>query len=255
VQPVGRRRHRDLDGAEQHAHQRQRDHEGAHRRRPQGAAAQALGAALGGPPRPRARLGRERERGHQQHRAAGDQRRTGTPQRADRQRQRRTADPRQLDRGRLERVRGAPLPGIGNRRRQQRAQAGADRRRREPDPARQRHQQQQRSTHGQHRDEAEQHGGRSTTRHEHRRLPASIHHATEQRATDPERDGVDAGHEAGGAERPGEVLGVDEQADAEHRQREAGDDRDGEEAARVGGGGHVVDPAPQLVYSPDPESC
>ena len=57
----------------------------------------------------------------------------------------------------------------------------------------------------------------------------------EQRPADAERDRVGAADRAGGGERAGQVLGVDQQPDAEHRQRQAGDDREDEHAASAGG--------------------
>ena len=50
----------------------------------------------------------------------------------------------------------------------------------------------------------------------------------------PSRDRIGARHDAGSGERAGEVLGVDEQADAEHRHRQTREDRDDREAQRAG---------------------
>ena len=57
----------------------------------------------------------------------------------------------------------------------------------------------------------------------------------EQRSTDAERDRVDAGDHAGRGERAGQVPGMDQQPDAEHRQRQPREDRGGEQASYAGG--------------------
>ena len=65
---------------------------------------------------------------------------------------------------------------------------------------------------------------------QHRALPAAVDEPAQPRPADAERDGVGAADRAGGGERAGQVLRVDEQPDAERGERQPGDDRDDEQA-------------------------
>ena len=62
-----------------------------------------------------------------------------------------------------------------------------------------------------------------------RRLAAAVDEAPERRTAGALGDGERAGDESGGGEGVGEALDVDEHPDREHRQRQAGDDRGGED--------------------------
>ncbi len=57
----------------------------------------------------------------------------------------------------------------------------------------------------------------------------------EQWPADAERDRVDAGDHAGRGERAGQVLGMDQQPNAEHLQRQPREDRGAEQAPEAGG--------------------
>ncbi len=116
-----------------------------------------------------------------------------------------------------------------------RPQAGADRRGGQPDADRKPDENHQRGGRRQHRDRDQQHGGNARARQQHRSLAAAVHELTEARAADADRQPVRAGDDAGGGERAGEVLHMDQEADAEHRQRQPRKDREGEQASRAGG--------------------
>ena len=105
-------------------------------------------------------------------------------------------------------------------------------------------------------DDAEESGRRGTAREENGRLPAPVDELSEQWPADAERHGVRRRDEARGGERAGQVNGVDEQSDAEHHERHARDDRDGQEAPRAGCGCesfHDPDGAGELGHIPDPQ--
>ena len=76
------------------------------------------------------------------------------------------------------------------------------------------------------------HGGAGD---EHRRLTAPVDEPSEQRGGDRAGDRVSAADRAGDGERAGQLLSVDEQRDAEHREREASEDRASEQRACSGG--------------------
>ena len=70
---------------------------------------------------------------------------------------------------------------------------------------------------------------------QYRGLAAAIDELTEPGTADGKRHRVDPGDDAGGRERAGQMLRVDQQADAEHRLRQPRDDRDGEQSPHAGG--------------------
>ena len=110
---------------------------------------------------------------------------------------------------------------------------------------------------GNRRDRDQQRAGGAGADEQHRRLAATIDELAEQRAADAQRDRVDAADEAGGRERAGQMLGVHEQPDAEHRQRQPREQRDREQLAGAGVGGdrvHALDGYVALVHRPDPVS-
>ena len=65
----------------------------------------------------------------------------------------------------------------------------------------------------------------------------AVDQPSEQRPADAERHAERARDDAGRAQRAGQPLGVDEQPDAEHRHRQAGEHRDGQQAKGAGSGG------------------
>ena len=115
------------------------------------------------------------------------------------------------------------------------SQAGADRRFGEPDAGREREQDVERSAHRLHRDHDQQHSGRGGAGQQHRGLSTPVDEPPEQRPADADRDRVDAGHRSSRGERAGQVPGMDQQSDAEHRQRQPREDRGGEQASYTGG--------------------
>ena len=233
---AGGRGDADLHGAEQHARGEQDDHQRADGGAAQGAAAPALPARLG-TPRARSGLRGKRGRAGEQDGASGGQGDARRDRGAEPKCQRWSEDPGQLDRGRLGGVRGAGGARVGQQAGEQRAHAGAERRGGEPDRRGEQHGDRHRDALGQRGDGAEQRGGHRGAGEQHGRLAAAIDERAEQRAADPQRERVGARDQAGGRERPGQVPGVDEQGDAEHRQRQARDDRHGEEAKGAGARG------------------
>ena len=173
--------------------------------------------------------------------AGRGQRGAGRPQRADAERERRSSDPGQL---------GRPTP----RRRRPTRSASASRSR--PGSSARRHapsggvaspiadgerdEQRDRNAGRERGDGAGEPSSRHRGGEQHRRLPTPVDERAEQRAAEAERDRVRARHDAGHSERAGQVLGVDQEPDAEHRQRQPGDDRAREQAAGAGRGGDRV---------------
>ena len=161
--------------------------------------------------------------------------RAGGPQRTDAERERRPEDVRQLDDGRLEGVGGAHGAGIGEEGWKLGSQAGADRGFGQPDAGREREQDGERSAHRLHRDRDQQRSGHGGAGQQHRGLSTPVDELPEQWPADADRDRVDAGDHASRGERAGQVLGMDQQPDAEHRQRQPREDRGDEQASYAGG--------------------
>ena len=118
AEPVGGRGDGDLDRPEQRADRHQHDHQRAHGRRPQGAAARPRGAAVGAP-RPRRRLSGEGGRADEQDRAGEHQRGSGRPEGAEPEGEWGPADPGQLRGGGLDRVGRAHRARVGKESREQ----------------------------------------------------------------------------------------------------------------------------------------
>ena len=244
--------HRPEEGADRN----EREHERPDRRSVQGAAARTLPRGLRAPCA-RDRLRRER-RAAEEDDEGGDQERPGRrPHDAEAERERRPGDPGELDGGGVKCVGGADVVRVVEQRGEERAHAGADRRRGQPAQQGQHDEQRQRRPDRKQRHRAEHETRRNRAPGKHARLPAAIDDGPEQRSADAERHGIGAGHHAGCGERARQVLGVHEQSDAEHGQRQPGHDRDEEEAAGAGSRGervHGGDATVGLVHAEDPVS-
>ena len=162
---------------------------------------------------------------------------TGGPEHAQTQSDRRTAHPGELDGGRLDGIRGADRAGVGHQDGQEGAQACAERRGGEADAGGERDEQRQRCARGEQRHCHEQSRGRDRAAEQDGGLATAVDEAAKEWAAEAQGGGIRARHQAGGAERAGHVLGVDDQGDAEHRQRKPGEDRDREQMKRTGRGG------------------
>jgi hypothetical protein len=169
----------------------------------------------------------ERDGGGDEQAGDGGQRRAGRPHRAGEQHERRTGDEGQLGRGRLGRVRGVHA-AVSDEAGDEGAQARPDRRHAQAEQRGQREERRDRRADGHRRSGKERRTGHDGGWQQHDRVPAAVHDPPEQRAADAERAGEDCGDEAGGGERAGQPLGVHQQADAEHRQRQSRDDREDE---------------------------
>jgi hypothetical protein len=180
-------------------------------------------------------VGGEGHRREQQDDPTGRQRRAGRPQGADAQGQRRPEDKRQLDHRRLQGIGGADGAGVGQERGELTAQAGADRRGGQSDAGGQRDQDGQRRPHRLHPDRDQQHRRHGGAGHQHGRLATAVDQPSEQRTADADPARVDTGDDPGRGERARQMLGMDQKPDAQHLQRQAGEDRGGEQALSAGG--------------------
>ena len=246
-----------LDAADEHADGDEDRHQCLHRRHAQSPAGGARSGRIR-PPRARGGLRRE-ERGPACEQSAGDgQGEPGRQQRSDAERERRAHDPRQLDGGGLHGVDRRRRRGVVHERGQERAHACSEWRHRQPDGRREHDEHCRGGSDGQRGDCTQQRAGRASAHHEHARLPATVDELAEQRPADPERHGVHAGDDARRRIGAREVDRVNQERDGEHRQREAGDDRDDEDAQRAGARGqrfHEPDPRHALVSEEDPVSA
>jgi hypothetical protein len=222
----------DLVGAKQRADGEEDDHKRLHRGCAHRAAARSpvSGRRL---PAARGRLRGERRGRGQQDDATNRQGRASGPQRPDAERERRPEDIGQLEGRRFEGVRGADRAGIGHKGRKLGSQARADGRLGQPDAGCKREKDHDRGARRQNCDRDQQPGGNARARQQHRSLPTAVDELAKPRATDTERDRIDAGDDAGRRERAGHVLRVDQEADAEHRRRQSRDDRDDQQAPRA----------------------
>ena len=79
-------------------------------------------------------------------------------------------------------------------------------------------------------------GGDGRPADEHRGLPAAVDESAQERRGGRAADRICRADHAGDGERARQLLGMDEQRDAEHGQGQTGDDRGPEEGGRAGGG-------------------
>jgi hypothetical protein len=157
------------------------------------------------------------------------------PDRADPERERRAEHERNLEHRRLEREQRGQPARVGDHARQQGADAGRQRGSRQPGRGREGNQRRRRRAGGRDPGGHEHHCRHGRAGDEHRGLATAVDESPEQRGRDRAADRVRAADRPGDGERAGQALGVDEQRDAEHREREARKDRASEQRAGTGG--------------------